>query len=476
MDFTIEKQYKEAFIALLKSTCKKFKVEYTVDFSDEFVLRSEKIAHGDYIEESGYGDFVSFKQDFEIREVKGYIATVTLPDLAVERMKDTGYAYLGCIKNSEAVTVHPTSYAKEKGFSLSSLKEEIATFPCAECGRKVTRVIIHVFEGPEGDIAVYGSGCAVKKFGIDFTSVMDRFEKVYNDISAAWGEDGFSYGSNGSSNNYYYAPFFAFMCFFHIFKNGYMSGSKAWDLGAESTKEQTCQAIYLLNDSKGSAYEKKKLAVETKQFAEDCKLVWDEFVAWIPEFKETLNDDDFGFNMSAACDQMIDKTVSQRMAGFAAYLVFRYWEDRLSPKEPEIEWNEDYSNMNVGDKIKDFGPLVVEVVGLFAKETQWGTTRIYTLRDINTDIKYKWFSSSKVLDEDETQEIYSGSIKSFQDDPKFGKAVILTRCRVRQGGGNEWKIQGVTSVAGSYLTRETWEGLCKDHYKPRKINETKIGK
>jgi len=77
------------------------------------------------------------------------------------------------------------------------------------------------------------------------------------------------------------------------------------------------------------------------------------------------------------------------------------------------------------------GVLVVDIVGQNTISTDYGYTTIYTFREVNTNIKYKWFSSNGELNADERYEIYTGSIKSFQKDPKFGDAIILTRCKAR---------------------------------------------
>lgn len=427
MDFKIEKYYKDDFSALLAKTCKKFKVDYTVSFSDEQVIGTKHIIDNRQSDDF-YGGFASFGNKEKTEDIIGYIATVEVPEL--NKMEETGFLYLGCIKDEDVLSVHPTGYAEEKGFELSSLKDEISTFPCVECGRKIERKIIHVFESPEGDIAVYGSGCAVKKFGINFTAVMDKFFNAISVIEESYyGDD--DYFSGGSDRSYtHYAPFFAFICFYNIYKFGYVSGSKAWNEGGVSTKDATLEDILMI-DSVDESVEGKALRAALKVFTEETKLKWEEMVAWIPTFQATLKDDDFGFNMNQVCEMMLNNGVSDRMAGYATYVVFRYWQDALAPKEPKVEFNTDYTGIEVGSKLKDLGPITVKIIGVFTRETDWGVTNIYTLLDVNTNIKYKWFSTSVELNEEVVYEIYSGTVKSFQDDAKYGKAIILTRCRVR---------------------------------------------
>ena len=429
MDFKIEKGYKVNFLELLKSTCKKFKVDYIVSFSDEQVIgKKQTIDNRGQYEMAGMGHFMTFGSNVKTTDIIGFIATVEIPELA--QMEETGFLYLGCIKSDDIITVHPSGYASTKGFQLTSLKEEIQSFPCAECGKKIARKIIHVFESPEGEVAVYGSGCAVKKFGINFSAVMDKFFNAISVLEDSYYGDDEYFGSGSFGGGVHYAPFFALICFYNIYNRGYISGSKAWNEGGMSTKDMTLTDILMI-DSNDISAEKKALVDATNKFADESKLKWEEFVAWIPDFKKTLNDDDFGFNMTSVCDQMVEGGISDRMAGYGCYVIFRYWQDALAPKAPTIEWNEDYSGLSIGDKLKDLGPITAKVTNLFVRETQWGTTTIYTFRDINTNIKYKWFSTSGSLDEDQIQEIWSGTIKHFENDAKYGKAVVLTRCKVR---------------------------------------------
>lgn len=429
MEFKIEKYYKDEFTTLLTKTCKKFKVNFTVEFSDEQVIGTRMVVDNRGMAEMGnMGHFMTFGSNTKTQDIIGYVATVDVPELS--KMEETGFLYLGCIKDNDLLSVHPTGYATEKGFELSSLTDEISSFPCAECGKKIQRKIIHVFESPEGEIAVYGSGCSVKKFGINFTSVMDKFFNAVSVLEDAYyGDD--EYFGGGSFGSYtHYAPFFSFICFYNIYKFGYVSGSKAWNEGGISTKDSVLHDILML-DSNDDSFETKALKAATKEFADTTKLVWEEFKAWIPTFQATLKEDDFGFNMNQVCEMMLEGGVADRMAGYAVYVVFRYWQDALAPKEPKVEYNTDYTGIEVGSKLKDLGPLTVKIIGVFTKETDWGVTNIYTFLDVNTNRKFKWFSTSCDLNEDLTYEIWSGTVKSFQDDAKYGKAIILTRCKVR---------------------------------------------
>jgi len=427
MEFKVEKSYKADFEKLLASTCKKFKVEYTLTWSEEMVIGSRRVIE----EQANFFPMNSFMPNHSERrfDIIGFVATVEVPEIA--KMEETGFKYLGCIKNDELVTVHPTAYAQEKEFQLTSMKAEIETFPCAECGKKIVRKIIHVFESPEGEIAVYGSGCAVKKFGIDFSRVMDKFYETITIIEESYGDDDY-FGGGSYGPNLFDGSEFSFIAFYNIYKYGYISGTKAYNEDYRSTKDSVVDDIYYIHNNKIDTVEKKSFIKELNTFGETSKLKWDEFIAWIPSFKNTLSDDDFGFNMTAVCDMFSNNAVAPRMAGYAVYVVFRYWQDALAPKEPKIEFNTDYSHLKVGDKVKKFGPLTVEIIGLFTRESQYGTTFIYTFREVNTNIKYKWFATNVELDDSKRHEIWSGTIKEFQDDAKYGKAVILTRCRCEE--------------------------------------------
>ena len=311
MEFKIEKYAKKDFVELLAKTCNKFKVDYTVEFSEEIVIGTRQVI--DNRREDFYGGF-TLGSKTKTYDIMGFVATVEVPEL--NRMEETGFLYLGCVKDDEVVSVHPTGYATDKGFQLTSLKEEIESFPCAECGKKIARKIIHVFESPEGEIAVYGSGCSVKKFGINFTSVMDKFFNAISVLESAYDGDD-DYFSGGSGASYLLGSSFALFAFHNIYKYGYVSGSKAWSEGGCSTKAATLDDMTMIENDKDTSQERKDLIKNIKDFTDTTKLHWEEFVAWIPSFQETLNDDDFGFNMNQVCEMFKSNGVSYRMAGYA---------------------------------------------------------------------------------------------------------------------------------------------------------------
>jgi len=439
MEFKVEKYYKENFSELLESTCKKFKVDYTLTWSEEQI-----IGHKEIVRDYGYNDafdtttFMSFGVPAQIdpdkNPIYGYIATVEVPE--IEKMESPDYSYLGCVKFEEGITtVHPTTYAEEKGFSLNSLKDEIKSFPCRECGKKIYRTIIHVFEDNKtNEIAVFGSGCAKKKFGIDFQHVMDRFFKTIEVIKEGYDEEDGYFGGGSYYSKVEYAPSFVFMTFFNIYKRGYVSGKVAWEQGGASTKDMVWNALYMLMSSdRQNEKDRRNLREEMDDFKEEHghKLEWEDFKTWmIEEFRATLDEStDFGHNMLQIVDQIATyNEFANRMAGYVCYIVFRYYQDKLIPKAPKEEWNTDYSNFKVGDKVKDFGPIRVRIVGLYSFETQFGMKYIYTMRDLDNGYKFKWFATVP-LNEEFDHEIYSGTIKDLEDHEKYGKAIVLTRCR-----------------------------------------------
>ena len=405
MEFQIATLNISTFNQTVKDICKKFKVEYQISYSEKFVLYRRE-------DESG-----------NKHDILGITATVIIPE--IEKLSNTGFTYLGCIKQEEILSVHPTSFAETKGVSLSSLKAEIETFPCHECGKKIVRHIIHVFEeNATGKITVYGSGCAVKKFGVDLSRLVEKLAYLQEMVNA---NEFDRIGGRGVIP--FYVEKWAKIAFYNVAKYGYVTGKKAYNEGGRATSQSINDDYVILNMhpmdmSKYDKERKDELVANIPSYPVDV----DAMVEWANSYVATLEENDFSFNIKSVVDLMNDGYISPRFSGFATYVVFKYWNDNIKPKEEKNIYNTDYTDIEVGQKIKNFE---VEIVGLYTYESYYGIQHIYTLRG-QDDRKYKWFSGKELSNTNGKYKISSATVKSLENDPKYGKAVVITRARMKE--------------------------------------------
>jgi len=395
----------EDFKVALADACKKFKIDYDLEVGEKEVV-------GTYVDPN-----TPTTQFCEKRKIYGYKVKVSFSE--IEKFTETGFTYLGCIKNDDLVSVHPQS-----DFDLSSLKEEIETFPCHECGKKIKRNIIHVFrEDATGEVKVFGSGCAVKKFGININVLIGKYTNLLNLFTEQFADyEPAGFGKGWSPID---AHIFSAMCYFEIHEHGYVSGKKAYEFGGLSTAECVSDDYMRVENMDKDA---KSIQKEYEWNCENIGFDFDDFKIFCAKFIETLEEGDFKFNMVGAYDFIEEGIIHPRTKGFVAYLAFKFWDDQKNVKNEGIKWNEDHSGFEVGDKIKG---LRVEIVSEYIFEGYYGTTYIYTMRGVEDNIKYKWFAS-KCLDTDKEYIITSCTVKKLEDDAKYGKAVVVTRCRTKE--------------------------------------------
>jgi len=385
------------FESTVKDICKKFKIEYTIKCSEIYIVKT-KDAFGNVVE-----DFF-------------YDATVNIPEF--DKMTNTGFTYLGCIKKDEVISVHPSETASDKGFALTSLTEEIKTFPCAECGKVATRKIIHVFQNDStGKIDVYGSSCAIKKFGVDFSRLITKFSFLSEQLM---GFDEVESGIGG-----YQVPeraiFFSTIAWNMISKYGYTSKAKSTD-----SKMATSESIWMdissyYNDKSG------KIRIVMDEEIKSTTYDHDAMLEFMESYLDTMEDNsDMKFNMENVFNVIKEGYVVSRMSGYVAYMVFLYWKSINELKESvATPYNENYDGINAGDKLKN---VTVSLEGHFSFDGSFGLTHIYTFRDVTKGFKYKWISTNEIPEEKEFN-ISSCSIKALENHPKYGKSIMITRAR-----------------------------------------------
>ena len=156
---------------------------------------------------------------------------------------------------------------------------------------------------------------------------------------------------------------------------------------------------------------------------------FDAFMEYCESYIDDLESSGFKFNLKNVFKFIKEGFIHIKNAGYGAFLVFKYWDEKIRVNDKIDFYNEDYEGLNVKDKIKKLNVTFVEE---YIFEGYYGTCYIHTFKG-EDDRKYKWFtSSSKVNGDHKEYMITSCSIKEFEDSDKYGKAIVLTRCRIKE--------------------------------------------
>lgn len=352
-----------------------------------------------------------------------YDCTVVIDDAEYAKFTGSGDIFLGSIFKEDVVTVGASPDGRKAGIRISDLKDEIANMTCCSCEKKIgTRKKLLVFEDSSGAVKTYGTTCAKTKYGINFESLITRFTRIKDMII----------GGSNWERDYTNANEWMVIALDHIQKYGYTSNSKAYNNQEVSTTSQVWSDYHAF---KYSTHMRSPWEAERREYIteliENNPFPMDVLNS-IEFFKED-DDSDFAFNMKAAITLVKDfNGVSSRTGGFIAYAVFRVYKEMKEQKEAtedKLVWNLEHS-YNEGDKIKKIDLTCVSIHNYYSNYD--GEPRsIYTMKDEN-NVRMKWFSDAERIKEGESVHITSCTVKALEDHPKFGQAVVLTRCRVKK--------------------------------------------
>lgn len=400
----IASYYLSEFKSELDNACKKMKVDYELNIGNKHVIGRVDM---------NAGDTNPFSNK---RDIYGYDVEIIIPE--IDKMTETGYTYLGCIKDDGLVSVHPND---NTDFDLSSM-DQIKTFPCNRCGKKTTRNIIHVFRKDDTQaITVYGSSCAKTKFGIDVNILIAKFTKIKEHFGFSEFDENDFFGSERGWT-LITADIFCTLAYHEVVEHGYISASKVFNEGYG-----TCTTDLVVSDYFELVNGNKTVIKGFNYNLKNIDFDYDNFLIWVADYIYNLEDGDFKFNIKGAFEFVVDGYVHPRTKGFVTYMVFKFWFDTVKASEnKEVEYNTDYSDMEIKERLRD---IKMVVINEHSFEGTYGVTTIYTFRGVDNNIKYKWFASKQIDTVGEL--IVTGTVKSFEDDVKYGKAVILTRCAVK---------------------------------------------
>jgi hypothetical protein len=403
MKVQVAKINKRDFEAKVAEFSRKFKIEVGYEFGEEKVLYTTRDNQGRKM------------------EVRGWDVEVFANDDKLAAIENTGWNYLGSFQEENgAIIIVPSRYATYNGYELSSIKDEIEGFPCHECGRKIRRTILHIFE-KDGQIKPFGSGCAQKKFGVNFLSLISRYGNFMNRMEELPGDDYGYFCSVG--NGYYLAKDWFEVGYYLINKYGYVSSSKASYTDETSTNDTLAdyyRILFLIGKPEHSY--QKEIQDKVPAEMEAIDMDYDAFIEFAEKFVRDECSGDFAFNLETALDVMKEGYVIPKLAGYLVYVIFKFWKSNNT--ENVESFNEDYSDLSEGQKIKK---LLVKIVDKHVFEGYYGPTNIYTMKGADDGRKYKWFTAKNFSTGTELA-ISSCSIKKLEDHAIYGKSVVLTRC------------------------------------------------
>ncbi len=336
-------------------------------------------------------------------------------DFSFEGYKIDGFDYIGCIKDEERmgyITIHGNHLTKD--VNLSNFVNSFDGIPCHNCNRKHSRKIGHVFQVQDTkELIVFGSTCAKNYFGINFTLLLNFFERIETRLGE-WDD----LGIRTFRSNYIDFENTAKLGYLFCTKYGYKSVSKADMEGSVSTSSDVKESIKLHHQN---------LTSNDKDDLESMDI--DFSILGTKEFvttKENLTD--FEHNIITIQEKINHDACSFVDIGMICYLVYKTFFSNETPEEIEFvlpEWEK-------GHKLQE---LEVELIKTHTFEGYYGVTNIYTFKTLD-NIRLQWFTGINLCHKFDTVEIgdtfiLNSTVKELKDD-SFGKSVVITRTKLKR--------------------------------------------
>ena len=388
---------KSGFINKLKALAKRFKVVYSESWGEPY------------------------SRDVEVSEYEAPITVWYSPvdvTFSFDQFKIEGYKYLGCLKDGDMlgfITIHGNKLTE--GLDIIEWVKSFDTIPCHACNRKHSRKIGHLFQKEDTkEIQVFGSSCAKKYFGINFDRILSFFETL-NTRSNEWDAEFFG----NFMRSHIDTTKLLKDVYYIINKYGYISKSKAdWKQGDISTAE-TVKSFQ--QDSEWSQKAKEDLYNELTKDV-DFSVLWNTLYV-----KDAFNVTEFEHNIGVIQDKMHKGLLTDKDYGWVSYMV---WNEFFKPAPSEKVIFTIPAGLEAGMKIAE---ETVVFSGVTYFDGAWGRTYINVFE--NGDVRYKWFSSINTcnkynVEKGDTLLIKKATIKKIEDDPKFGKSIIITRPTIKE--------------------------------------------
>jgi hypothetical protein len=379
---------KDGFLNKVKELTRRFKVEITMVWGDSY---TEKVPS-------------PHDQDFDI-VVTIYPVSVTF---SFAEFKIDGYTYLGCIKDHDMVgliTIHGNDLLEGK--NVSEWVKGFEAIPCNACNRKHSRKIGHLFEKDDTkEVMVFGSGCAKKYFGVNFDRVLSFFERFKDGMDDHFG------GFGGFLSKYINTEKTLKDIYYNIYKYGYIPRSRA-----EYPNTCTTDDVLLLQKARSDGRKNPDDYDEITNGVDFTDVVTKSFT------KDPNNISDFEHNIEMVQARMVNNLLTSNEVGILCWMVYSNF---FQVKSDNVEFITP-EGLKEGDRIEK---QTVVFAGFNSFTSDWGVTNIYVFECDN--VRYKWFTSVNVhfkydVEVGDKLFIKSARVKKIEDDPKYGKSVIISR-------------------------------------------------
>lgn len=386
----------EGFKAQIEKLTKRYKVQFSV-IPGSVVSRTE---------ENCFGVF-----DYSAQKMS---VVFTVPGYKIE-----GFDYLGCIKDEgvEVMTIHGSD--KMGDLNVSTFVKEMKSIPCHNCNKKHIRKIGHIFMVREtGEFIVFGSSCAKNYFGLDFVKILSMFERVKIGVED-WDGDA------------RYSHFSSIVDFEKVSKLAYyIIGSDKfhpYTSNIQAENRNTMSTSDMVKDVMSRPADYQKMIALDPEFWESIDIDFSE-IAEYPFTDKIGNLSTFEHNVQAVQEKIRLNCVGASDIGLLTWMVNKVY---FTKKEDKVVYV--LPSLSKGDKIVS---AVLTLDHIHEYQSSYGLQKIYTFIDIDNKVRYKWFTSVNIKTTIPDLEIgmkvlvKAATVKELEDDPKYGKSVIITRAKV----------------------------------------------
>lgn len=205
--------------------------------------------------------------------------------------------------------------------------------------------------------------------------------------------------------------------------HGWVSKGRAWETQETPTAEQASNNLFAaatnLRDRQG-------LPLWDEPTTADAELAVNS-LNWVRALTEEDLSNDYLYNLFAVCQK---DSIRYRQFGIAASLIQAYQraeQDRIKREQRTADKADSFLG-EVKEKI-GFTGTVLRVNWRESIYAESGSAPVYTFRTEDGH-EATWFSSKDLELEQGDKVNVTGTIKSLDDHPRFGKSTIITRCKV----------------------------------------------
>jgi hypothetical protein len=233
-----------------------------------------------------------------------------------DRPKLAGWRFIGTLQSIKDGETNINILRAVPGESIPAQYREASQF-CDHCKTVRRRLDTYIVAHDDGRTAQVGSDCLRDFLGHASPEAIARYYEYLIELAATAG--GFEDGGSGGGESGLYIPYVLRLTAARIRVKGWLSRSKARELGEESHAEATANAVETYMDKKSGADRMKRDGVEVTE-ADEADA--DAALAWVREMdRSQIGDNDYLWNLFAATrtDDMTYRTLGIVCSLVAAY-------------------------------------------------------------------------------------------------------------------------------------------------------------